>query len=390
MFISTCYNPFEPKSGGDQRSNLILRACLQVGEVDFVAFRKMHSNINGVNVLYAENHALSQMFTGLTRSQKQHSIAKPWDLQRVFPVQKDLERIVDDFVAKKHYDYIVVRYLPDAIRLGLMKYADRLVMDIDDHPQNVIRNFWKTTRGFNRLYFSCISLFANTGVRIVSQKLKTTFYANPNTPHCKRGILLPNVPFYEIPCDFADFANTTPRVLFVGKIDYQPNYQGICTFLDNVWPLVRKAVPDAELHIVGNIVNQDVENNIRSWWESYGGVSVLGFVDDLSHEYRNCRATVVPLYSGAGTSIKTIESMQMKRLCVSTPCGLRGYKTLFKDGSEVLVAKNFRQFAHLIVQAITNPTLNREIAEKAYAIVSQYFTKDSFWSIVAKALFENK
>ena len=388
LFISYCHNPFEHNTGGEQRSNLLLRACLQGAEVDFIAFRKMNSNIDGVNVLYAENHTSHEFFTGLTRSQKLHSIAKPWDLQRIFPVEKDLEQIVDSFVAKKHYDYIVVRYLPNALSLGLMKYAERLVVDIDDHPQDVIRNFTRNTRRFNQLYFRTISLFANIGVRNVAKRLQTSFYSNPSTPHYKRGILLPNVPFYEMPSNFADFATTTPRVLFVGTLDFQPNYQGICSFLENVWPLVRKAVPDAELHIVGATCNKEIENDLRSWWESYPGVAMLGFVDDLSHEYRDCRATVVPLYSGAGTSIKTLESMQQKRPCVSTPCGVRGYEKLFNDGSEVLVARNFRQFARLIVQAITNPTLNRTISEKAYHVVSQCFTKESFSGIVAKSLFE--
>ena len=388
LYISYFHDPFTHVTGAGQRSNLLLRACMQGAEVDFVAFRKMESNIEGVNVMYSEDHDSPSLFHGLSRKQKLHSLAKPWDLQRIFNVEKDKEQVIDSLVAKKNYDYIVIRYLPDALRIGLMKYADRLVLDIDDHPKDVIRDFGKKTKSaFNRLYFNTIALFAQKGVKAIVEKVHTAFFSNPQDTVGSRGIYLPNVPFYEMPSEFVDFATTTPRVLFVGTLDYKPNYLGICHFLDSVWPLVKKAVSNAELHIVGATCSQQSLDVVKNDWETNEDVEVLGFVEDLSEEYSQCRATIVPIYSGAGTCIKTIESMQQRRVCVSTPFGIRGIRDLLKPGSDVLVADNDKQFAEHIVKAITTPALNRTISENAHGFVSQHFTKQAFYNIVAKELF---
>ena len=42
-----------------------------------------------------------------------------------------------------------------------------------------------------------------------------------------------------------------PRLVFTGTLGYPPNSEGIAWFADNVWPEVLRAVPDAQLDIVG-------------------------------------------------------------------------------------------------------------------------------------------
>ena len=43
----------------------------------------------------------------------------------------------------------------------------------------------------------------------------------------------------------------TEHVCFVGVLNYQPNVDGLCWFVERVWPTVRNTVPSAQFLIVG-------------------------------------------------------------------------------------------------------------------------------------------
>ena len=44
---------------------------------------------------------------------------------------------------------------------------------------------------------------------------------------------------------------TQPACVFVGALDYRPNVDAACWFCREVWPLVRRRSPHAELWLVG-------------------------------------------------------------------------------------------------------------------------------------------
>lgn len=111
------------------------------------------------------------------------------------------------------------------------------------------------------------------------------------------------------------------RVLLVGYMARQENVDALQWFTDEIWPGVRQQVPDAQLHVVGGSLSQQVARHLH---ESDAGIIYRGFVDDLDAEYAAANVVVVPLRHGAGVKFKTIEALLAGVPVVTTPIGAEG------------------------------------------------------------------
>lgn len=387
LFISPWINPFEPYYGAAQRSHLLLRALSEMGNVDVVVFEeRIESNIRGCSVIRMEPVQSSRR---LSRVKKWFGLMVPWKPYSLFHVDTENEKLIDDIIGRKQYDAIVIRYLPQSLSLGLMKYANRLIVDIDDHPKDVFKNMSRQTKSAsNKVYCRIVSLLSPITVKRVANTIKAALFSNPQQVVGKNGYFLPNISLDEPATDYVCNERTTPRLFFVGRLDYSPNYLGVDWFLENVWKIIIKTLIDAEFHIAGKVDenNMCVVEPYLERWKTIKGVSVLGFVEDINREYEECRATVSPIFSGAGTNIKLIESMQRKRVCITTSCGIRGMESFFCQGKDVLIATDANKYAEFCIKALTDEEYNHQIAKNASSVIERHFSHKSFNGIVMDAL----
>lgn len=121
-----------------------------------------------------------------------------------------------------------------------------------------------------------------------------------------------------------------PRLLLVASANLA-NQQSVAWFLRNVWPDVlrhydsatprgRKPPSYPQLDICGNISTmfQDVEAQ---------GVRFHGVVEDLSTSYHYCDIVLLPVVTGSGVAIKTIEALLYECPVIATRHALRGLST---------------------------------------------------------------
>jgi SAM-dependent methyltransferase len=94
------------------------------------------------------------------------------------------------------------------------------------------------------------------------------------------------------------------------------NVKGLRDFLRFSWPLVRQAVPEAELRVVGSVGD--------SLLEMPEGVRILGRVARLDTEYAMARVAINPTVAGTGLKIKTVEALCHMRPVVLWPAGAEG------------------------------------------------------------------
>lgn len=109
------------------------------------------------------------------------------------------------------------------------------------------------------------------------------------------------------------------KFLFIGRLDWPPNKDGLEWVLKEVWPSVIANRPEATLKIVGS--------GNGAWLDSYKdikGLQIVGFVDSIMDAYRDCHFTIVPITYGSGTRIKVIESFAVGRRLISTKMGVQG------------------------------------------------------------------
>ncbi|MBN2232010.1 MAG: TIGR03087 family PEP-CTERM/XrtA system glycosyltransferase, partial [Deltaproteobacteria bacterium] len=90
-----------------------------------------------------------------------------------------------------------------------------------------------------------------------------------------------------------------PMLLFTGAMDYQANVDGVLWFYREIYPLIRREVPDVRFFIVGSRPAAAIKK-----LDGHDGVTVTGFVDDIRLYYAAADLAVVPLRLARGVQNK--------------------------------------------------------------------------------------
>lgn len=175
---------------------------------------------------------------------------------------------------------------------------------------------------------------------------------------------------------FKDGSKEDPgRIVFTGSFKYRPNYHAAKYFLDDIFPLIRKEVPQANFIAVGNGAAKAL-----AAYQGRAGFAVVDFVPDLRPYLSEAEVAVAPLTVGAGVSNKLAEGFAVGTAVVATPlaCG----DLLVKSGEHLFIGNNAEEFAGHVVTLLRNPGLRREMATRARDLVDRQFD----WGIVAKKM----
>lgn len=177
---------------------------------------------------------------------------------------------------------------------------------------------------------------------------------------------------------------TTPRepnpmqVGFAGSFGHRPNIEGLAWFLIDIWPLVLARAPTARFMVAGRHAPTELVNH------AYEGVAFAGFVPDIFDFYASNTVTVVPLVSGGGVKIKTVEAMLAGSAIVTTQIGAEG--TGATQGQEVLIEDEATAFADAVVRILLDASLRENIANAARRHSTENFSADAWLSRVDSIL----
>lgn len=160
------------------------------------------------------------------------------------------------------------------------------------------------------------------------------------------------VPIYPAIADAGPIvSNPSSRgVILLGSLAAPGRLEGTLWFVESVWHLVRAAVPEARLEIVGSGPPQRLQR--RSGME---GITVHGYLDDLDPVLKRSRVLAVPLRVGAGIRIKILEMLERGFPVVATTVAATGLK-----GStwEVIdVADTAEQFSRRVIALLKDDSL---------------------------------
>lgn len=159
-----------------------------------------------------------------------------------------------------------------------------------------------------------------------------------------------------------------PRIGFIGLFSYSPNLEGVKWFLRECWPLIKCELPSVRLRLIG----KDSDGPLRP---DASDVEALGYLADPADEIATWSVMIVPVIHGAGTRIKIAEAFSRKCPVVSTHLGAYGYNV--RNGCELMLADDPRQFAAACVSLIRDRAAAKAITERAYKAFLEKWTWDA-------------
>lgn len=154
----------------------------------------------------------------------------------------------------------------------------------------------------------------------------------------------------------AEPAKDSFAIVFLGRMDYFPNVDGVQYFVAQILPLIRKEVPQASLRIVGSNPTRSVRNLSK-----IPGISVTGYVSDVRPYLQDAAVAVAPLRIARGTQNKILQFLSMGIPVVASPEAARGVQAV--PGTHLSVAGSPEEFARSVVAILRDPQLQRKFAD---------------------------
>ncbi|MES2681579.1 MAG: glycosyltransferase [Bacteroidota bacterium] len=225
--------------------------------------------------------------------------------------------IFDRFTTEEQFGWRVARQCPN---------AQRILDTIDLH---CLRTARQTALKENR-DFTKADLFNETAKREVAAIYRCDLSLMISTVEMDLLInyfkvdssLLHYVPFMPAPITEQEvkllpgFA-ARRNFVTIGNFLHEPNWDSVLFLKRSVWPLVRKQLPGAELHVYGAYPTQKVfELNAPK-----EGFMVKGRAEDAGEVMKKARVCLAPLRFGAGIKGKLLDAMLYGTPSVTTPVG---------------------------------------------------------------------
>ena len=143
--------------------------------------------------------------------------------------------------------------------------------------------------------------------------------------------------------------------LFIGRLDWAPNRDGLEWILRDVWPQVHARRPEAKLMIVGS-----GDRSLLSNYAQMPGVELMGFVKDIRDAYEKCHFTITPLTYGSGTRIKVVEAFAMNRALISTRMGVQG---AYLADNDYIGAETTQEWIDILSTVVWNETATMRLKQ---------------------------
>lgn len=124
----------------------------------------------------------------------------------------------------------------------------------------------------------------------------------------------------EIPDDILVSKHESDGILvFVGKMNYEPNVVAVTWFAEHVLPKLLVTYPNLQFQIVG----AHPEKRILRLSDN-PNIQVTGFVESIEPYFQRATIVVAPMLTGAGIQNKIIQAMSYGCCVVTTSIGAEG------------------------------------------------------------------
>jgi glycosyltransferase involved in cell wall biosynthesis len=285
--------------------------------------------------------------------------------------QNDVRAIVGNYV----YSSPFCLKLRDALRAqGKDVQLATVTHDVQSH---LISDNKKTNRGSAQpdsadlLLRQELDMLSRSDLLIHVSDDDLTFFAR-ELPQMRHVLALPPIAEQRLPAEAAKW-----DLLFVGSSNI-PNLKAVQWYFREA---AQYYASEPSLAIVGSISGMVADKDAQLFGARSG--HFLGSVADPAAYYMQSRAALVPMVSGRGISIKTIEALAYGKPVVGTRLAFRGIPAAALREYGIQHWDDPAEFAHAAAAMLANP---QEHAERSRRFHKALFTFDRFAASMTDAL----
>lgn len=229
--------------------------------------------------------------------------------------------VFDRFIMEEQFGWRVAENLPGALRIldtedlhSLRTYREKALGDNKTFNCTDWLSLDITKRELASIFRSDLSLIiSNFELKLLIEKVKVD------------SSLLSYLPFVypELTKSIVEnwpSQDQREHFVFIGNGKHAPNTDAILWLNESIWPLIRKSLPNAELHIYGPYMPE----RIRKMDNAKTGFRIKGWVKDIAPVLANARINLVPLRFGAGLKGKLLEGFRNGTPAIATSAGAEG------------------------------------------------------------------
>jgi len=171
---------------------------------------------------------------------------------------------------------------------------------------------------------------------------------------------------------------TSADLIYTGGMNMFANRDAVMHFLDEIWPRVVAARPDARFVAVG----QDPPPELKARAAADARIVVTGYVPDVRPYVSAAAVYVVPLRVGGGTRLKVLDAMAGGKALVSTTIGCEGIEVT--PGQHLLTADTPPAFAEAVLALLGDAGRRADLGRAARQLVETRYA----WPAVGRQLLD--
>lgn len=245
----------------------------------------------------------------------------------------------------------VPRALLNVHFFDVIDWAEKKDMDFGDH-----KALWQARRATRRL------LNGIPNVRLLTQRLRET--AESINPTGKYWVV-------PLALDPALYPLQTPAqepvVGLIGSMHWEPSRSAAERLITRIWPLVRRAFPEAKLYVAGW--------NAAKYLNKYSMCQGLTLTENLKHPSEFFSKAAVLVYApsrGSGMKVKVMESMAYGVPVVTTWEGVEGIH--YQNGQECWVGETDEELAGQVCRLLQNSAERQQMRDAARTLIEQHYS----------------
>ena len=174
--------------------------------------------------------------------------------------------------------------------------------------------------------------------------------------------------------DFENYSSFEIRNHFIsiGNFRHEPNWNAVLYLKETIWPLLRKQLPKAEMHVYGSYVTSKATqlNNVSE------GFLIKGRAENAKVEIKKAKILLAPLQFGAGIKGKLTDAMECGTPSITTSIGAEAmHGDLDWNG---IITNDVTEFVNAAVLLYTDSEKWKTAQQNGVKIINSRYNKSVF------------